>query len=473
MTDSIITSKVGAPLLESFCLEGVNGYKTISARFERNVKIFSAENGAGKTTLLNALHALLTGNAKRLFVIDFRRLSIRFSDGAIIEIGRRELFPQFSLAGGGGFHSGHILGKLSGLGISDADFEEMLRAAVLGEDVYLGCTGHRKLQNSAPFEAGEIERAIREYTSSHVIWDEKWDDLTKKLKMALGDVSVLYLPTFRRIEAQSSEFQKIRAAPIADGKQGFDDWQPDRLLFLGMQDVVTRLGTVTSNIRRGTVEAYSRISARTLDQLLAENLSPAMLNFDEGEKAALKLVFARLDKSASPEEQRVMNLIETGAINDLAHQSLRSFLGQLLDVYKEQHDLEQAVESFVNAVDGYWNLLLAEKRFHFDKKTVDAQVVDTFTGKPLPLGALSSGEKQLVSIFARLYLDFGKRYLILIDEPELSLSMEWQQKFLPDIFAAPSCVQLIAATHSPFTFDNELDPYAGSLDISYSQKAMQ
>lgn len=472
MTDSTVTSKVGPPLLESFTLEGVNGYKTISARFERNVKILSAENGAGKTTLLNALHALLTANAKRLFAIDFFQFSIKFSNSPVIKIKKKELFSQFSLTDAGGFHFGHIFRKLPSFGITDADFEEMLRAAVLGEDVYLGCTGHRKLQNSAPFEVGEIARAIKEFASSQ-IWDEKWDLLTDKLKNALGDVSVLYLPTFRRIEAQLAEFQKTRALPTLDGKQGFDDWQPDRLLFLGMQDVVTRLNMVTGNIRRDTVEAYSRISARTLDQLLAEDLATTSLNFDEGDKAALKLVFARLDKSASPEEQRVMTLIATGEINGLAHQSLKSFLVQLLYVYKEQHALEQTVESFVKVVDGYWDLPAPEKRFRFDKMTVDAQVVDIITGKPLPLATLSSGEKQLVSIFARLYLDFGKRYLILIDEPELSLSMEWQQKFLPDIFAAPSCVQLIAATHSPFTFDNELDPYAGSLDISYAPRVAQ
>ena len=111
----------------------------------------------------------------------------------------------------------------------------------------------------------------------------------------------------------------------------------------------------------------------------------------------------------------------------------------------------------------------SEKEFQFDKMAVKVKVINKITKKTLHLNALSSGEKQIVSIFNRLYLDSQKQYLILIDEPELSLSLEWQRKFLPDILNAPSCKQLIAITHSPFIFDNELDRYAGSIDISYSE----
>lgn len=45
---------------------------------------------------------------------------------------------------------------------------------------------------------------------------------------------------------------------------------------------------------------------------------------------------------------------------------------------------------------------------------------------------------------------------MLIDEPELSLSVPWQKKFLPDILSAESCAGLFAVTHSPFVFDNNL-----------------
>lgn len=281
-------------------------------------------------------------------------------------------------------------------------------------------------------------------------------------------VSVLYLPTFRRIEADLPEFR--RRAGLSRARRNRDEWDTDRLIFFGLQDVERRLQTITANIRKSTFEAYARISARTLDQLLAGGAATTDVDPKAFDVTTLRVVLARLGKSDSDAEVRITELIESGKINEAEHQSLRSFLGQLLEIYQEKRDYELAVESFVRVVGSYWDLPGSEKKFHFDKLTVNAQAVNTYTGLPLPLGALSSGEKQIVSIFARLYLDAGKRYLILIDEPELSLSMEWQQKFLPDVLSTPSCVQLIAITHSPFTFDNDLDPYAGPLELSYIEK---
>ena len=53
--------------------------------------------------------------------------------------------------------------------------------------------------------------------------------------------------------------------------------------------------------------------------------------------------------------------------------------------------------------------------------------------------------------------------MILFDEPELSLSMLWQKQLLPDILHSNKCSFLMAVTHSPFIFDNELDQYAVGL----------
>jgi hypothetical protein len=79
------------------------------------------------------------------------------------------------------------------------------------------------------------------------------------------------------------------------------------------------------------------------------------------------------------------------------------------------------------------------------------------------LTTLSSGEKQIISLFSHLYLSGDKQYLILLDEPELSLSVQWQKHLLPDILASKRCMFLATVTHSPFVFDNELDDYAADI----------
>ncbi|OUI82220.1 hypothetical protein HK22_13860 [Gluconobacter sp. DsW_056] len=80
----------------------------------------------------------------------------------------------------------------------------------------------------------------------------------------------------------------------------------------------------------------------------------------------------------------------------------------------------------------------------------------------MALDALSSGEKQMISLFAKMFL-YPNKKIVLIDEPELSLSIDWQREILVDVLGAPSCSQVIAITHSPFVFDNDLEPFAGAI----------
>ena len=81
----------------------------------------------------------------------------------------------------------------------------------------------------------------------------------------------------------------------------------------------------------------------------------------------------------------------------------------------------------------------------------------------IELDQLSSGEKQIVSLFSHLYLSEENQYFVMIDEPELSLSVPWQRQFLVDIKKGVFCSGLIAVTHSPFIYDNDLDKYAHGL----------
>jgi predicted ATP-dependent endonuclease of OLD family len=70
----------------------------------------------------------------------------------------------------------------------------------------------------------------------------------------------------------------------------------------------------------------------------------------------------------------------------------------------------------------------------------------------------------MISLFAKMFL-YPRRKIVLIDEPELSLSIDWQRDILVDVLSAPLCSQLIAITHSPFVFDNELEPFARGLKL--------
>lgn len=63
---------------------------------------------------------------------------------------------------------------------------------------------------------------------------------------------------------------------------------------------------------------------------------------------------------------------------------------------------------------------------------------------------LSAGEKQMLSFLC--YNAFSKDTAIFIDEPELSLHVDWEGILLPTLLEQATTNQLFVATHSPFIY---------------------
>lgn len=76
-----------------------------------------------------------------------------------------------------------------------------------------------------------------------------------------------------------------------------------------------------------------------------------------------------------------------------------------------------------------------------------------------PITALSSGERQLVVILTHLAFNPAARdaNLLIIDEPELSLHVKWQEMFVSALRGASEGLQLILATHSPSIIVDRVD----------------
>ncbi|KQU03881.1 hypothetical protein ASG56_10575 [Rhodococcus sp. Leaf7] len=73
------------------------------------------------------------------------------------------------------------------------------------------------------------------------------------------------------------------------------------------------------------------------------------------------------------------------------------------------------------------------------------------TGEEFGPAALSSGEQHELVLTYDLIFNVKKDSIVLIDEPEISLHVNWQKQFLEDLnkIAKLGGVQFIIATHSP------------------------
>ena len=62
---------------------------------------------------------------------------------------------------------------------------------------------------------------------------------------------------------------------------------------------------------------------------------------------------------------------------------------------------------------------------------------------------LSAGEKQLLLILLTVFMQEDKQAILIMDEPEISLHVDWQRKLIETIRKLNSNCQVIVSTHSP------------------------
>ena len=464
-----------SPIIKKFDIIGLNGFKNLSLNTPTCVRIVVAENGTGKTTLLNALYAVLTRRLSKLHQIKFSKILIQFEGYEIFEFKRSEIFPVEVKP-----QNSSAFTEVTEYGVTEEELYEFYSEVgpnfdprkVRSHEVF------RKVYAIGPYDPAETVRLIRRAMPS-LERTQVYTGLASYIAKAMGDLEVLYLPTFRRIEVEFNKPEKnnTRHHPIFDNIPTEKESNDETLMWFGMGDVEAQLDHIKSTIQSETFTAYSRLSVQSLEDLLSpDTKKPEPIPSDNKSLGdQLRLVLARLGQAEGQAGAKILELIETEEINIQSFDSLRSYLFQMLEIYKSTQKDEQSIEGFVKVINKYWaasafeSSSQTEKTFIFDKMSLDIEIRTPYSSTPVKLSHLSSGEKQIVSIFAKLHLQKEKKFIVLIDEPELSLSMAWQRLFLPDILESPSCVQLIAITHSPFIFENELDDYAQPLYVTYEQ----
>ncbi|MFK3843859.1 MULTISPECIES: AAA family ATPase [Serratia] len=89
------------------------------------------------------------------------------------------------------------------------------------------------------------------------------------------------------------------------------------------------------------------------------------------------------------------------------------------------------------------------------------------TKEKLKFTQLSSGERQLLYILAKVANTQNAPTFLLMDEPEISLHLNWQEKLLDSIKAINKNCQIVVVTHSPAIIMNGyMDSYVEMSDIT-------
>ena len=95
--------------------------------------------------------------------------------------------------------------------------------------------------------------------------------------------------------------------------------------------------------------------------------------------------------------------------------------------------------------------LFAETSKKIDRKSNEIQFIQHMGGitETITPYQLSSGEKQMLAILMTVLVENREKYVLLMDEPEISLHIDWQQQLIDLIRQLNPNVQIILSTHSP------------------------
>jgi predicted ATPase len=443
------TTKSPQPLAE-FGITALHGERNIRIRFDGVVKIIVAENGYGKTTILNSLYALLFGNYEKLRSIQFETIYLKFKSGYEVSLAKSDFSLNFERAP----QSGML---------------QHLKSFLLPENLQNLYEDYRtfsatKIRTSTNFISAyqETQKRFPNLPAEHLIG---WLD---GLKNEMGNVDLycdklmearkniqnefqfdpIYLPTYRRIE---EDLKNLTGIPV-----GLDI--DANVIQFGMNDVQISFDRITGEIKHSSMEWFSKVNGQMLGQLINGIALTEDMKTGLGDRVALEIVLERIGNNMPPgDKAQILQMTDSEEI--LKHEALAYFLANLVKVYERQKENDNAIKKFSEICNKY----LVNKRVAYDESAVNISIKRNKNDEEVDIKTLSSGEKQIISLFSRLFLTKSKQVAIFFDEPELSLSIEWQKHLLPDIIQSGICGFIFCTTHSPFIFENDLIGYASDL----------
>lgn len=452
----------GIIMIKRFKVINLFGYKTVDLTFDDKVKILIGENGSGKTTVLNALYYILSQKYVKLNQIHFDEIEIHFKNRKKFKILKIDLEEYIDLQENKRRHIPASILKQIYPELKKNVFDTLTdNSRDVIEKRIIDYIQKLKLPRVAP-----IQVMAREIYSHYI--EEGSFSKFNELNSYLIDqnFSTLYFPTYRRVEEDLKNLGQLQTISKSDKEYYRDRYteekedleiNDDTLIHFGMEDVEKRIKTIQAEINRLSVVGFSKLTGEMLSQFLNGFPVVNKRRLEKLDEKTVEIILHRVRANLSDKDRNtIINLIrnkdELKRKRDLVY-----FIYKLIDIYEQQKDLDDTVKRFVEVCNKY----LKGKAFEYDESSVNIQIYQKNKNKDIVgLNKLSSGEKQIISLFSKIYLEKSTKMVVLFDEPELSLSLEWQKQLLPDIVASGKCEFLLSVTHSPFIFKNNLEKFA-------------
>lgn len=418
----------------------INGLfdQSFKISFNKDVTFLYGINGCGKTTILNIVHALISGKLLLLHKYEFDTLRLSAYNPVTEE------------------HSDILVNRMDDcyyVKFGDSEgivpYVKPLRESRVDDGYY------------SRYES-ESERESKAQTSAI---EEKFENVTKRIKEAF---SPIFLPISRKDTSFDRAFMF---------RPNIHRTHMDPTLEASVGRAVQLVKEFVSFVTHKERTILDELKETVLRKAITHNIDPSdlisvdqyLVQKDIDIVSAISDLKLPIDKDLDSLASRIKGLRTSFKVcenNDIeikhpmkfasyvsAVAQLRRFYeiaSAVRDANKSRTQIRLPLTQLQNVInkflyDGFKEVFIDEASglLYFRR-------INTEERKSISL--LSSGEKQILIFFTYIILGMSYRRkdgIFMVDEPEISLHLEWQHKFVPSLLEVSPGIQHIFATHSP------------------------
>jgi predicted ATP-binding protein involved in virulence len=438
--------------IKHLVVEGLHDQYDINLTLKQGLNIIYGKNGRGKTTALHILANVLEMDFKRFQYLNFRKISLEtFSDNKI-EILREGSEGEITIwlnESQTSYKSGH--GELA----SEAEYE-LIRTVIGERPTYL--PAFRSVLERVRSEAGAYYRDSSKESDLDEIESREYQALREiHRKSALPNNREMI--GLRALREESS----ITARKTLQCRQWFGEFVPV-VRYPSIQEVIdgltsewrtAELDTARKeqsmfadgfvNVFRTIVGLDNPINTDSAEDLIGKiEQSLEGTDYQIGNRESLQIYRKLLEATNHlKNDTNRKNKSTENAVLNLYLQTLKKRTEERTQAFQKSRDFESSINKFLDKKSLKIGFYDTETRSRL------AVTVGTEGGRQYGLSSLSSGEKQILTM---LYSASRSRFtsgVFLIDEPELSLHIDWQRQILRELMRQSSDRQIVACTHSP------------------------
>lgn len=437
-------------------VEKLHGYIDKDIKFNSDLTLLVGINGAGKTSILNVINWIIRPSLPHLCITEFKKITLWFSfknkNYEIICKHNKSTFQYKVLTQGEEYNP--LIVRLD-RHPKDIQNDESLRNNLLESYKDLGPDAKEKstwdLVSSfpAPTIIGLDRNLYAEESEGVVYFDENPRSRLRRKKSGLSKSPVERVKEIINVEYRK---RKNRVLNLTNSLKNH--------LMISAFDGSITLKSLSSGIRyklnlSQIEKAESRVNEyfKSFEQnTITEKETQTITNYF----SQLKIITKKYLSDPSNESVKLLY-----GLNANQFIKIRNLLKEFEKFETQSLKAMEEIQTYLDTLNHFFKDSAKKMIFKEDTSEITFNNLDEngdSVTKYKDIKFLSSGEQQILILFTYIAFNNTNGKIFIIDEPELSLHIKWQEDFLEKLEKiTPESTQLLLATHSPILANKKRD----------------